>query len=665
MVPESADPSQRERSDRGRLFAVATALGVAFAHSSSQSTIVHAVLLASAGLGVWAGSLLGPRPSTGRAIAFVGLGVVGAALSVHLVHSPTALVVFGLAATGVVGYLSADPLHPHGIDNPAAHTARRALSVVAGGALALSLWSASPWVWMHLAVAAGLAGTLAVRAWPSETHTRVDRGLGWGAVTVSLGACALVYWHPVIAQIALAAGCLLARFAIHVSSTSAHHPPSAWAQLLERPARVLVLTFAILSAISAGVLTLPSSLERPIAALDALFTAVSAVCVTGLAVVDTSTTFSTFGQCVILISMQVGGLGIMTFYTVALFTLGRRVSLRHEAAVAGALNVDAPHLVEFSVKRVLLVTGIAEGLGTLALTVAFTAEGEPVGHAAWRALFTSVSAFCNAGFSLQSDSLVSYAENPAVLHIVALLIVVGGLSPAAIFAIPRWVRREQVGLQQRLILWTSAVLVVAGFIAYATMEWSRTLGGMHWLDRLHNAWFQSITLRTAGFNSVDLAAARPATQTIMVIFMFIGGSPGGTAGGVKTTTAAVLALTVMATLRGRPEAAALGRTIARRTVYKAAAVAMVGLGLVLALLVAVQLTQAIRAEVAVFEVVSALATVGLSIGGTAELDAIGKLLIALGMFIGRIGPLTLFLFLVDKETGPALLGLPESKVEVG
>jgi trk system potassium uptake protein TrkH len=277
-----------------------------------------------------------------------------------------------------------------------------------------------------------------------------------------------------------------------------------------------------------------------------------------------------------------------------------------------------------------------------------------------------VSAFCNAGFALQTDSLIPFQTNPWVLHVVAALIICGGLSPAVALAAANRARggRQPLSAQAKIALATSGFLLVAGFLFILLVEWSNTLAGLSTWDRIHNAWFQSVTPRTAGFNSIDIAAMHPASRSLILVYMFIGGSPGSTAGGVKTTTAALLILAVIAAARGRWTIEAFGRRISRRTFYRAAAISTVGAASVFTALVALELTQEMPGEMAFFETVSALGTVGLSTGGTARLDGVGKVLIMICMFGGRVGPLTLFMFLTERAQ-ETVWEHPEEEVDVG
>jgi len=434
--------------------------------------------------------------------------------------------------------------------------------------------------------------------------------------------------------------------------------------VMGHPARVLVVTFFGLSLIGALMLRLPGiSTGDIIAPMDAAFTATSAVCVTGLIVLDTPNAFSGFGQVVLLLLIQVGGLGIMSFSTVAIAAIGRRISLKHEGAIAGLFSGDRAD-INASVRRLLVTTFGFELAGAVLLAISFRSHGDSFGEALWRGLFTSISAFCNAGFALQSDSLVPYQTDPVVLHVVALLIIVGGLSPAVIAEAPALMRGRAVSVQTRIVLVMSVGLLVVGAMLIAGLEWEGAFAHLDLVDRLHAAWFQSVTLRTAGFNSVDFGALAPATVWLMCAFMIIGGSPGGTAGGVKTTTAYVLLAAVYGAMQGRWEAAGFRRRISDRTVYKAAAIVTIALLFIVFGVVAVEVTQALGLGEALFEVVSALGTVGLSVGATGELDHVGKIIIMVCMFVGRVGPLTLFLFLRERHS-EALWHLPEEEIDVG
>ncbi|MEZ6038174.1 MAG: potassium transporter TrkG [Planctomycetota bacterium] len=441
-----------------------------------------------------------------------------------------------------------------------------------------------------------------------------------------------------------------------------------WSTLFDHPERMLVTTFATMALVGTIVLALPQSSTSGvgIGGVDAAFTAVSAVCVTGLIVRDTPVEFTALGLTTLLLLMQLGGLGIMTFSTAALRVLGGRLSMRQESAVARLIGARDRSQLVASAQDVLKVTFVTEGLGALLLTALFLGHGDAFGQALWRGVFTAVSAFCNAGFALQSDSLVPFQHSPAVLHTIAALIVLGGLSPAVVLAFTRRRvgGRRALPLQVRICALAAPVLLFAGAAFYLFAEWDHSLYGLSLADKLHNAWFQSATLRTAGFNSVDLAVVHPATYVMMLVLMFVGASPGGTAGGVKTTTVVVLAVSVWHTIRGAPRTTVFGRTLPDRTVQRAAVIVTIAVASGGVALVALLLTQSIPLPQAAFEVVSALATVGLSQGATAQLDDVGKLVILACMFAGRIGPLSIMMFMGQRSAARAAI-LPTEDVDVG
>lgn len=442
--------------------------------------------------------------------------------------------------------------------------------------------------------------------------------------------------------------------------------PVTWLNgILEHPARLLVTTFAVIIAVGTGLLALPIAGARdPLPLVDAAFTAFSAGCITGLVVVDTPTAFSTFGHVVILVLVQASGLGIMTFSTVGVMLVGRRLGVRHETAVGDLLLYEGGGDLYGVARRVLLTTFGFEALGAAVLALLFRLEGDPLGWAVWRGVFTSISAFCNAGFALQSDSLVAYQQNPGILYTIAGLAILGGLGTPVIHAVPDLVRGRTVSLQAKLVLATSGALLAASLAMFAVFEWNHALAGLPWDDRFHNAVFLATAPRSVGFNAVDLAAVQPATVALTIVLMFIGGSPLSTAGGVKTTTLALLVAAVVASLRGRPEATAFRRRISHDSVYKATAIMSVATLVAFSAFVAIQLTQQLPFDIALFEVISALTTTGLSLGGTNSLDGVGKVIIMICMFVGRVGPLTLFLLLTERRPQP-LWAFPEERVTVG
>lgn len=389
--------------------------------------------------------------------------------------------------------------------------------------------------------------------------------------------------------------------------------------------------------------------------LDALFTATSAVCVTGLIVVDTATYFTGAGQAYILLLIQLGGLGIITFTSTILLTLGMRLSLRHEAVTRSTADI-APH-VSFNVlaRDIVLFTFIFEVIGAIALFV-FWLPTFPAGPAAWHAVFHAVSAFCNAGFSTFSDSLIQYQGQSWILAVVMTLIVLGGIGFLVLEELrmkarpePGRARRMRVSLHTRLVLLATGILLAGGWILFATFEWNVSLEGMGSFDKLLNSLFMSVTARTAGFNTVDYAQMTDGSNFLTILLMSIGGSPGSTAGGLKTTTVAVIGLLAISRMRGYGVTSIWGRSIPKETVERATGLFVVAFGIVTAAIFAFTVSEIAwmphaRVDAGflkyMFEAVSAFNTVGLSMGATSELSGSGKTLTILLMYLGRVGPLT-------------------------
>ncbi|MFP4520715.1 MAG: TrkH family potassium uptake protein [Fibrobacterota bacterium] len=433
--------------------------------------------------------------------------------------------------------------------------------------------------------------------------------------------------------------------------------------IFSHPARVLLLSFSFLCILGTLLLLMPvSSNSGNIKSLDAVFTSVSAVCVTGLTVVDTGKYFSFTGQLFIIILIQLGGLGIMSITSVALHAMGRRLSLKHEKYLFSMADSGHKDLFE-SLRMILKFTFLAEAVGTLLLFIAFYTNGSSLTEELWRAVFTSVSAFCNAGFSLQTASLTAYTSNPLALYTVSILIILGGMAPATCILIPRWLSGRYVSLSARITLVTTSILLLIGTLFIAAFEWNGILGGLTLTEKINNAWFQSVTLRTAGFNSVDIAGTGNPGFLLMLIFMFIGGSPGGTAGGIKTATFAILALTFWTNIKDRTEINAQYRKIPHTLVYRAVTITISGTIIWFLTVFMLEMTQQISFAEIVFEATSAIGTVGLSTGATGKLDEIGKIIVTGAMFAGRTGPVTLFMLL---GTGRVASGshYPEEKISL-
>ncbi|MEO0050318.1 MAG: TrkH family potassium uptake protein [candidate division WOR-3 bacterium] len=444
--------------------------------------------------------------------------------------------------------------------------------------------------------------------------------------------------------------------------------------LRQRPVRTLALSFLILIVAGTILLTFPAATVdgRGADLLTALFTATSATCVTGLIVKDTGTYFSRFGQMVILALIQLGGLGIMTFYTSLIVVLGQRLGLTERKTMADLIEetreVDIARLVRY----IFLFTFLAEALGVLVLFLRWLFVLPSPGQALYFAIFHSVSAFCNAGFSLFSDSFVRFQSDVITNLSIIGLIVLGGLgfpvvnelfNRYTIFQTPRKTLRR-LSIHARLVLWATSLLIGVGTIVFFFLEYDNALNNLSIGTRLLSSLFQAVTARTAGFNTVAINLLRPVTLFLWAILMFIGASPGGTGGGIKTTTIAVILLAVRSRLRGEEEITFGNRFIPKEVVYRATAIVALSLAVCAACFTLLLVTQSQRFEWLLFETVSAFGTVGLSCGITPNLNYIGKLSIIILMFVGRIGPLTLTLAMAAPRER-SLVAYPSARVIVG
>lgn len=418
------------------------------------------------------------------------------------------------------------------------------------------------------------------------------------------------------------------------------------------PARLLVASFAGLVLVgTAGFLWLPGLyVGERLSAVDALFMATSAVCVTGLAVVNPATEFTFFGQLWTLVLIQLGGLGLLTLTSGILLTIGRRLSLRHEELVRSGAEAHAQVDYRRLVRQVLRFTFVIEAGGFVLLYVALVPR-LGLGGAVWPAFFHAISAFCNAGFSTFADSMMGFQHDAIVLGVVMLLIVLGGLgfltlSEAGHLIDGKLARRQRLSLHTRLVFGATAVALLFGAVTFGLFEWHNSLEGLSRSEKVINALFASVTARTAGFNSVDYQAISAPAGFTTIILMFVGGAPGSTAGGVKLTTVALLLILAYARLRGRHHVSIFHRTIPEETLGRAVGLVVLAvllLGSALFLLIAVDPRAASHDAFLrfMFEAVSAFATVGLSMNLTSELSEGGRLLITALMFVGRVGVMTL------------------------
>jgi trk system potassium uptake protein TrkH len=428
---------------------------------------------------------------------------------------------------------------------------------------------------------------------------------------------------------------------------------------------VLIVGFAVMVAVGTIVLALPISSAGgnwtdPVVAL---FTATSAVCVTGLVVVDTAAYWSPFGHVAIIALVQIGGFGFMTGSTLLLFLLvGRRTGLRDRMLVQASTGVPDLGSVTAVVRRVALFTIVVEGAGVLLLAAAFLGHGHDPVRAAWWGVFHGISGFNNAGFDLVGGfrSLSPYVGDGLVLGTVGALIILGGLGFAIVGDVAAKRRWSRFALETKVVLATTAVLLVGGSLAIGVFEWTNpaTLGALPEAQRPLNAAFEATTLRTAGFSTMPTGALRDPSLFIVMALMFIGGASGSTAGGIKVNTFSVLLVAIVSTARGRPSAEAFGRRIPHATIYRAIAVAFLSIAFVFLVGLGIEITAGTPFVQTVFEAISAFGTVGASTGITTQLPDPARLIVALAMFIGRLGPLTLVLALAARarplSTRPAV-----------
>ncbi len=436
-----------------------------------------------------------------------------------------------------------------------------------------------------------------------------------------------------------------------------------------KPAQILMLGFAAVIAAGAILLTLPAATinGRGLSFVDALFTATSATCVTGLVVVDTQTTFSIFGKVVILSLIQVGGLGIMTMSTMIALILGKRIGLRERMVMQEALNVFSTAGVVRLTKMVLVVTLLIEGTGALLLWWRWWPDLGGA-QALWYGVFHAVSSFNNAGFDLFGDfrSLTPFISDVAVNLIISSLIILGGIGFAVIADLHRKREFGKLTIHSKLALITTGWLILIGTILILFFELNNplTLQPLSWKGKLLAAYFQSVSPRTAGFNTLDLVSLHSVTQFLIVILMFIGASPGSTGGGIKTTTFGAILLTVWGTITGKSEVIIYERRLPRETIRKALVIVTTSMALVIAVTMALLITQKADFLALMFEATSAFGTVGLSMGVTPDLTPIGRLIIAFTMYAGRVGPLTVA-FALTQQLGKANVKYLEEKIMIG
>ncbi|MFR0940776.1 MAG: TrkH family potassium uptake protein [Faecalibacterium prausnitzii] len=432
-------------------------------------------------------------------------------------------------------------------------------------------------------------------------------------------------------------------------------------------------SFLLVIAVGTLLLTLPiSSRTGRLGVIDALFTATSATCVTGLVVRDTWSQFSLFGQVIILMLIQVGGLGLVTLTSFFALAARRRMGFRDLRLLGESVSADGLSKATEVLKIVIKLAAAFEAVGIVLLLFAFVPQFGAEG--VWVSVFTAISAFCNAGFDLFGrfgaySSLVPYVNNYYVQAVIMFMIMAGGLGFMVWVELAEYRKKRRLSLHAKVVLQFSAIFWVGGAVLLALLEWSnpRTMGGLSVPGKIMAALFQSVSTRTAGMNTIDLAACSPISKLLMSVLQFIGAAPGSTGGGVKVTTFAVLILTIRSVAQGRDDCVIGGHHIESKTVYRALTIIVIGAVAAFGSAVVVYYNTAETVSVidCIFESCSAFGTVGLSVGVTGQLNTGAKLLYMACMFMGRVGPVSLAISLTAKPDDNKRKVLPVGHINVG
>ena len=435
---------------------------------------------------------------------------------------------------------------------------------------------------------------------------------------------------------------------------------------LNSPAQYIIAGFTFVILLGTALLMLPVSVSEgnEVTFIDALFTSTSAVCVTGLVVVDTGTYWSTFGKIVIMLLIQTGGLGFMTITTIGAIVLGRKIGIKNRLFIQESLGQNKIQGVVSLTKNIFIGTLIIESVAALLLATQFIPEFGVV-RGLGNSIFTAISGFCNAGFDIMGnfESITRYRSNFVINIVIMLLIILGGLGFTVIFDLIHERKFKKLSLHSKLALTVTAVLIFGGTAALYFLESGNpdTIGGLSLYEKLLISAFQSVSPRTAGFNSIDLAALTDSSKFLIILLMFTGGSPASTAGGVKTTTLAVLLLTAAAFVRNK-DVEAYGRRINYSVVNKAMTIVIIAFIIIIAGSMALSLLNPEMDFVdIIFEVVSAFGTVGLTLGITTQFETASKLVLVIIMFAGRVGALTIVMALAGRAK-KVEYQLPEGEV---
>ena len=433
-----------------------------------------------------------------------------------------------------------------------------------------------------------------------------------------------------------------------------------YSEVVKSPVRILPVTFLFLCLIGGILLFLPIS--GTMSFIDALFTAVSGVCVTGLSVSDIATQLTTLGQFFLMVLIQAGGLGIMTISSIIFLVLGKKMSVTYEKNARSMFDAENRQEIKESLYLIFKYTFLLEFIGFVIFFLRFSYLSHDLSFGFKQAIFLAVSAFCNAGYALVSDNLIPYNSDFIIILTVAFLIISGGIAPVMAVTLPKFLKGEKLSPVVTIVFYTTAILLLFGTLMFLISEYNGVLSGMNLPDKILNSFFNSVSARTAGFSSVDLGPIDCGAFLVLVFLMIVGGSPGGTAGGIKTTTFAILIITCYNVFAGKKNVIR-NREIAPETIYKA-----IGLIFAYLLVLTISITLLITTQSSshpklAFEAVSAMGTVGLSMGATSELDTFGKIVIILTMFIGRVMP-AMIIYYLNSNNKEVYLSYPKAKISL-
>jgi trk system potassium uptake protein TrkH len=431
------------------------------------------------------------------------------------------------------------------------------------------------------------------------------------------------------------------------------------------PAQYLVSGYFVIIMIGSLLLMLPAATTdgQGLKAVDAVFTATSATCVTGLIVVNTKEAFTIFGSTVIMLLIQIGGLGIMSMSTLFAFIVGKKISLKERLIIQEDLNQYQISGMVRLVQYLLGFTFAIEGTAAAILFLRFS-QDYPFWRSIYLSIFHAVSAFNNAGFDLFGNSLENFTGDITVNFVIMALIILGGIGFGVMMEAYNRIKFRKTTLQTKIVVVMTLALLIFGFFVFFILEYNNTLAGLPLLDKTLGAMFLSVTPRTAGFNTVPTGALKHSSLFLIIVLMFIGASPGSTGGGIKTTTFGVILVTMKNMITGKEDMEIYNRRFEKQIVYKAFTITMLAAGLIILVTTLLLIIEDFQFIDALFETVSAFGTVGLSTGITGELSDISRVLITVTMFAGRVGPLTLAVAIGEKQR-KGTYHYPTEKVMVG